>query len=189
MKRHIRLSTLCLCIGIMGFSQEQTPVENDLVLSWSEHRKLEWTDYQGQLDPELFGYALTSYKIDFIPEQVLVDELDRIQGYENLTVEANFYKWASWTISSDPELLKHEQLHFDIAELFARKIRKRFVELKGFKEKRFAVYSNAYDRLWKACRTLQMEYDRKTGHGVNLEMNKEWAERIRAELYSMKAFR
>lgn len=91
---------------------------------WNQDKKLEWKDFTGVLDPNLFGNALTSYKIEIIPENVLVDAEDNIQNYENLTVVAKFYKDKSWATSRTDGLLAHEQLHFDIAELYARKIRK-----------------------------------------------------------------
>ena len=107
---------------------------------------LSWSDFQGVVDPNTFGRAKTSYKIDIIPENVKVDEQDRIQGFEALTVDARFYKKQSWTTVpiNDTIVLGHEQIHFHIAEIFARKIRKKFINLQKNKEARFAVYSESY---------------------------------------------
>lgn len=161
-----------------AFSQENYLITNDTVITWNKSYKLKWEDFSGKLNPNVFAYAVTSYKIDIIPENVSVDSNDTILNYQDLDVQANFYKNQSWTVSKDLDLLSHEQLHFDIAELYARKIKARFSELKALKEKRFSVYWNEYSMLWKACRQLQKEYDIETNHGAKKTENDEWVLKI-----------
>ncbi len=164
------------------FSQENKTSINDSIISWSKTNKLQWNDYKGTMNPNIFAYAVTSYKIDIIPENVKVDAQDHILNYQDLTVHANFYKNHSWTISADVDLLNHEQLHFDIAEIYARKIRQRFAELKSAKEKRFSTYWDEYNALYKACRVLQKQYDLETNHGAKKAENDAWLEKINALL-------
>ena len=181
MKVFIAFFTL-LVLNNTLFSQENKVLSHDSIVTWSKTYKLEWSDYTGQLNPDVFAYAVTSYKIDIIPEHVKVDAQDHILNYQDLTVLANFYKNHSWTISTDIDLLNHERLHFDIAELFARKIRTRFSELKTAKEKRFSVYWDEYSTLWKACRQLQKQYDLETNHGAKKAENDQWIAKINALL-------
>lgn len=172
----------------VAFSQEKKPIENDSIISWNASKKLEWKDFNGKLNPNIFAYAVTSYKIEIIPQNVIVDANDQMPGYKDLDVLANFYKKQSWTISDDIELLNHEQLHFDIAELFARKIRKRFLELKTSKEKNFNKYQHAYNILWKECRLLQKQYDIETNHGANKTENTSWENKVNTQLLNLKDF-
>ncbi len=173
---------------MISFSQERKEIMKDTVIPWNKSQKLKWKDFLGTLDPDIFAYALTSYKIDIIPESVAVDNNDNILNYKTLSVTANFYKKQSWSVSQDLNLLNHEQLHFDIAELFARKIRKRFSELKTIEEKRFSVYWNEYSKLWKDCRAFQKQYDIETNHGAKLDENKKWAENIGSLLEAFKEY-
>ena len=79
------------------FSQENRIYIDDNIISWSNTNKLQWHDYKGTMNPDIFAYAVTSYKIDIIPENVKVDAQDHILNYQDLTVKANFYKNNSWT--------------------------------------------------------------------------------------------
>ena len=172
-------------------AQEESAKGIDTTITWTQSKKLAWSDFQSEIDSDIFGKALTSYKIDFLPEDVLVDEQDKIQGYENITVVARFYKKQSWTTvaASDTVVLKHEQLHFDIAELFARKIRKKFKELQENGEARFSVYSEVYNQLWMESRKYQKQFDFETDHGRELDLNKIWFEKVKEELTLLAEYR
>jgi len=173
----------------VGSAQNTAETASNSFISWAENYSLSWNDFQGPPDENYTMAALTSYKIDLLPEAVMVDENDQIQGYENLTVVANFYKNSSWHSTISDHILQHERLHFDIAELFARKIRRRFSELKKGKQASFSVYQDAFNLFWKQCRNMQKQYDRKTNHGGVIEINKEWQERILKELKSLDDFK
>ncbi len=88
------------------------------------------------------------------------------------------------TMQRDLQLLEHEQLHFDIAEVAVRKI-----------VARFASFNNAcadpggtdpiQEMVVQANRELQEEqqrYDRETSHGINERTQDVWKRRIRALL-------
>ncbi|WP_034061964.1 DUF922 domain-containing protein [Lacinutrix jangbogonensis] len=165
--------------------------QEESTISWKPTLKLSWLDFQGEVSPDVYGKANTSYKIEIVPADVLVDEQDNIQDYEKLTVDARFYKKQSWTtvLVSDTIVLNHEQLHFDIAELFARKVRKRFRELQKEKEARFSVYSKEYGVLWRACRKYQKQFDFETDHGRALDLNKTWSNKIKEALIVLEAYK
>ena len=97
-------------------------MSSDTIISWNVRSNLSWFDFQGKTNPFDLGMAMTSYEIKILPEIVTVDEEDRIQGVERLTADARFYTNLSWSTSIRADILAHEQLHFDIAEVYARKI-------------------------------------------------------------------
>ena len=164
-------------------------VLRDSIIEWNHNQKLSWNDFLDKPDDNIIADALTSYKIEVIPSNVIVDEQDRIQNYHELSVKANFYKYHSWSIEKTKELLKHEQLHFDIAELYARKMRKEFVKMQNKNESRFESYLNCYNQLWKECRKLQQEYDFETNHGRLKEMNLKWINKITNELEKLDNYK
>ena len=137
----------------------QTITAQDYI-PWSKNRKLEWKDFQGQPTEDLFAAALTSYKIEIIPSNVIVDEGNNFKNFTKLTVEANFYKNHSWAVEKNDYLLQHEQLHFDIAELFARKMRTEFKKLQDKNIANFDTYYNVYKKLWAECRQMQKAFDK-----------------------------
>ena len=156
---------------------------------WETSKKLTWDDFQGETDPENFGKAKTSYSIKIVPEQVTVDENDIIQGYENMTVQAEFYKNKSWSLAKfDTVVLAHEQLHFDIAELYARKIRRQFYKNILAKRKTYERFWADYKVLWDECSTFQNQLDAETNHGRNKEQNKLWRKLVSDELVKSEVF-
>lgn len=168
---------------------QQKIIDNDSIKEWNTNNKLTWSDFAGKPNDDIYGAAMTSYKIEINPSNVLVDENDKIQDYENMSVKAIFYKHYSWAIIKNTELLHHEQLHFDIAELFARKIRKRFNELQANKISKFSIYQECYDSFWIECRKLQKEYDAETRNGREKETNKVWSIQIKNDLKSYNTFK
>ena len=155
------------------------------VIPWSKETKLKWSDFKAEPNTEILGYAQTSYKIEIQPNNVLVDEDNNIQNYGSLNVIANFYTDHSWVFKKDTNLLKHEQLHFDIAGLYAHKIRLEFEKLKKAKIANFNSYMAVYKKLWVECRDLQKKYDQETSHGLKEDINNIWIENISTQLKSI----
>jgi len=86
-------------------------------------------------------------------------------------------------------LLKHEQGHFDISELYARKIRK---ELSMYKFTKFNIYKmfiKISDRLLKESKRYNDEYDRETNHSINKEKQAEWDKKIAQELAELDDYK
>lgn len=83
--------------------------------------------------------------------------------------------------------LDHEQLHFDITELFARKLRKN-LEAKTFycdEEEAFQNYIQTFLNKW---RNEQMNYDLHTQYSMDHDAQHEWATKIRQELLELEAY-
>lgn len=172
MKRIAYLFLLSLCFGFFNLTHAQSSI------AWSKDYQLKWSDFQAEPDLEIIAYANTVYKIEILPTNVAVDAQNNIQNYQAITATAFFFKNLSWVYKEDDSLLVHEQLHFDIAELHARKIRTEFEKLKKQKIANFNSYSAAYARVWEACLQMQRLYDQETNHGIIVEENKRWEKKI-----------
>lgn len=151
-------------------------------IEWSKDRKLNWSDFKATPNKEVLGYALTVYKIEIIPSDVMVDSNDNVKNYESLTVVAKFYSDHSWVYEKNDYLLLHEQLHFDIAGLYAFKMQVEFEKLKQQKNANFYSYYEVYQELWAECRKTQDAYDKETSHGQLVDKNNNWINKIAAEL-------
>ena len=155
-----------------------TPAEN--LILWSEDRKLTWTDFKGSPDASSSNAALTNAKILF--------------SYEHdgktlrFKVRCGFDKTKSWGRVKNDYILAHEQKHFDISELYARKLYKALREYK-FKVKTVDNDLNAiYQKVIQEHFTTQGDYDRQTDHSLRQEEQKKWDEKIEQELKDTKAF-
>jgi hypothetical protein len=92
-------------------------------IQWSTSYKLKWEDFQGKSD--------SSSKYGAISRPGIKYHLSANADSFNVKVLCFFIKSKSWSkYKNSYPLLMHEQLHFDIAELFARKLRKTYAAYK-----------------------------------------------------------
>ena len=85
----------------------------------------------------------------------------------------------------DMQLLEHEQIHFDIAEVTVRRIRTGFARFKNACAQAGGTDS-IQQMVVQADRELQAEqqrYDRETAHGTNARAQARWALTIRKALH------
>ncbi len=107
------------CLSQHGLAQESTPI------AWDVSRKLAWEDFKGKPFKTAWAAATTASGISYE-----YTGRETKGGYElEFSVGAYFYPEKSWYQPHlcDALVLSHEQLHFDISELFARKLRKQLV--------------------------------------------------------------
>ncbi|MDP6909549.1 MAG: hypothetical protein QF371_08585, partial [Flavobacteriales bacterium] len=86
-------------------------------IEWQEERVLKWSDFKGKPNKLSKNEALTDSGIAI--------SLTCDDEHSEVKVESFFNPYKSWSKNHTSDyLLEHEQLHFDITELFARKLRK-----------------------------------------------------------------
>src|SRR5579871_6965376 len=89
-------------------------------IAWDSATRLTWADFRGKADNNSSFSASTASGI------VYKFSMDG-EGYSD-SITAVFYPNESWVRIRDDKYLIHEQGHFDITEIFARKLRKRLLE-------------------------------------------------------------
>lgn len=150
-------------------------------LAWSNTRLLAWTDFAGPVDFKSTFMALTASSIIckpyFINDSIM------------LRVETVFIPKHSWKKRNDLDSfdLAHEQTHFNITELYARKLRKLIKEeIKLAKEGHtidiLFKMESGFKRLAKECDDFQTLYDKQTNHSINKSEQKQWNRSIWDEL-------
>lgn len=170
---------LIVAVYVPGRSQT---VATDLdLLLWNEFYKLQWDDFQGGPDKGSLGDAGTAVQIKAKP--YLVKKEIRYD------VEALFNRRKSWVRDTSPSLLAHEQLHFDIAELYARKIRKKIRELQKQRVKDIRTFNNEIQALLLESNEVDERYDLETLHGALSRKQAHWSARVKQELASLNSFR
>lgn len=152
---------------------------------WNSARKLSWDDFRcAPLGGRLTG-AATYASIKAVPR--VVNSWNNKLDVEVKAIFRCDKSWAKEQAKTSDYLLNHEQRHFDIAEIFARKIRQELDEYRitaknyqGIKkaviEKWFQEY-DAYDR----------SYDKFTVHGLNSERQEQWNQDIDEQLANLPA--
>jgi antirestriction protein len=98
------------------------------------------------------------------------------------TITCRFSKTNSWGKHKTDYILQHEQGHFDITELFARKLAKELKEHKFNGRKYQDDVSKIYKKVMDEKEHYQNKYDKETDFSRNKQQQAEWLEKIKDEL-------
>lgn len=145
---------------------------------WSVKRKLTWNDFKGKPD-SLSGFkAMTlagmGYGIRFGEKSF------------SYKIDCYFLCHKSWTLADSASLLIHEQGHFDIAELFARKMRKAFSDYKYNYESVSEDLKKIQAEILQARAEMNNLYDRETDYSKDKKQQQAWNLKIKTELDKLK---
>jgi len=145
---------------------------NEETVTWNASRKLTWQDFKADPKQNSDAVALTASGITF--GYSLKTSGKRIISFST-SVKAHFYPQKSWYFKDkgNDYILGHEQLHFDITELYARKFReqlKRLIVNQNLKEQ----MNRLHKTINEALNETQKRYDAQSSHSINTEMQKQW---------------
>jgi len=150
------------------------------LIEWSNARKLTWNDFQGKPNDESDNAALTSSNINF--------QFGYGSAGFNYTISCRFDKNQSWVKVKSDHVLAHEQGHFDIAEIHARKLNKALKEYKYNRNTVSQDVNKIYEDIMKKHHETQSIYDKETDHSRNSAKQEEWYKKIANDLKSLEAY-
>ncbi len=154
--------------------------QDDNLILWQESNKVAWTDFKAAPN------ASSPYKA--FTESEIKSEIAAKNNEAHITIKTFFDKNKSWVKDKTDELLAHEQLHFDITELWARKFRQK-IKGKTFSFKTFQKELKAIQNdIYKGSKDMQTDYDKETQHSVVVASQKKWEKKIKADIENLKAF-
>jgi hypothetical protein len=161
-----------LSLSGRSFSQE--------VIVWDSATKLSWADFLGQPDPKSPWNAATVSGLTFKLNLSGVGLTD--------SVTAVFYRLESWVKTRTESGLIHEQGHFDLSEIFARKLRKRIQEFVPKRGDLAHQLRLLYDQVESEREAMENEYDTETRHSADARRQAYWNVRIGKELKALEKF-
>ena len=158
---------LSLLLNSFLFSQE---------IEWQETRKIEFSDFKGK-SPAISNFAANSmisinYKV--LSKSIWTGKI-KIKIFATFDSEKS---WVSLQYLNQNGLLEHEQIHFDIAEFFSRKLSKVLVEKVDSVEKFNRDFQILYDKVYQEYIDFQNLFEEETSYGTNIEKQKIWKERV-----------
>ena len=153
---------------------------DDLIL-WQEN-VLQWSDFEGK--------APRSNTYEAMTHAIIGLEMNATETSVEVNIPVYFSKSKSWSRSdTSTTLLKHEQLHFDIAELVGRKIRQDIQSYEG--KSHDATYRYVQSRYKKNVQSTWNKYDsydRETDHGLIEAKQIEWELKVANELKELSDY-
>jgi hypothetical protein len=155
---------------------------NDSILVWNRNIKLSWEDFKYSIKNIKKKEDLSAGVFSGISFSYIIKG-----GRIKYKIVSEFSRYESYVIFKSEDLLKHEQLHFDIVEVYSRKLRKKFIILDE-KESKLEDYIFTYNIVRNNLAKYQDLYDSETLHSKNKQKQKEWEEKVSNELEELKEF-
>jgi len=176
-----------ITISILLFSSsENLPVENVTSerIAWDENYKLEWQDFQGraQNSSSLDAYTMLGISLEVIGQK---------DGKVDMGVFGYFEKNKSWVKAGEKTtlLLAHEQRHFDLCEIYRRKLIKKLEAKKSYDYDSFSdEVGKIFNKNFEAYKKEQERYDEETHHSQKKEDQIKWNKFITKELLRLKKY-
>lgn len=144
--------------------------DKEELVEWSAGRKLSWLDYKADPDRNSDAAASTT---TYLAIQYNI----RYNGF-TYKINSKFSKDRSWGLHKTNYILSHEQGHFDLAEVFARKLHMRMTEYQFNAKTAQKDLKKIYQEVTSEKEKVQNDYDKETKHSINKSKQAEWLERI-----------
>jgi hypothetical protein len=159
---------LALLICLSGFCQK-------IIINDQEtNRKLTWSDFTGQVDQSspFFAYTFYNIKTKWSNIRIIGDSVN-IGNFE-ITLELDPTKSWSKNDKVTPELLIHEQGHFNLGILAMKEMLDRLKESKFTKSNYITGLQNIVSEALKKYNNMSVQYDEETHHSDNKQEQIKW---------------
>lgn len=156
-------------------------------MPWSLARRLTWADFKGGAPRDTTAAAETAYTL-FYGVRCAGETFE-------FRVVAAFRPNDSWVRPSvlkspgdSARALRHEQTHFDISEVHARRMRRYFAELVAPCRRSTDDLAAMAERLVQDERAAQAQYDEQTDHSRIPAQQARWEKDVTAQLSALVKF-
>lgn len=196
MKNHILKNIFFLIgfISLMSFSF----VKDDFIL-WQENKKLKIQDFKAdnkdtiKVNRQQFLGAISAIRIEYSSFQ------RNKNSVPNFSIKTYFDPNESWMLLKNDYVLQHEQIHFDLTELYARKMRKSVESLRQKNVTNISIYRKKIQR-WNAMKEKasnqfdadNQDYYIKIGQKILFQKNPKqeaWKKKVDRELFQYSLFK
>ena len=163
-------------------------IAKDEAIPWATRRPLTWADFKGR-PPVAAGQVAAETAYTLIQGAVCTG------SKFDFRVVAAFRPKDSWvrptmlrTAADSAHALKHEQTHFDITEVHARRLRRYFTELMAPCRLSTSDLEAAAARIGRDEKAAQAQYDAETDHGRAANQQTRWEKDVATQLTTLAKF-
>ena len=196
MKNHILKNIFFLIgfISLMSFSF----VKDDFIL-WQENKKLKIQDFKAEnndtikVNRKQFLGAISAIRIEYSSFQ------RNKNSVPDFSIKTYFDPNESWMLLKNDYVLQHEQIHFDLTELYARKMRKSVESLRQKNVTNISIYRKKIQH-WNVMKEKasnqfdadNQDYYIKIGQKILFQKNPKqeaWKKKVDRELFQYSLFK
>ena len=181
-------------ISLMNFSF----VKDDFIL-WQENKKLKIQDFKAEnndtikVNQQQFLGAISAIRIEYSSFQ------RNKNSVPDFSIKTYFDPNESWMLLKNDYVLQHEQIHFDLTELYARKMRKSVESLRQKNVTNISIYRKKIQH-WNVMKEKasnqfdadNQDYYIKIGQKILFQKNPKqeaWKKRVDRELFQFSLFK
>ena len=181
-------------ISLMSFSF----IKDDFIL-WQENKKLKIQDFKAdnkdtvKVNRQQFLGAISAIRIEYSSFQ------RNKNSVPDFSIKTYFDPNESWMLLKNDYVLQHEQIHFDLTELYARKMRKSVESLRQKNVTNISIYRKKIQR-WNAMKEKasnqfdadNQDYYIKIGQKILFQKNPKqeaWKKKVDRELFQYSLFK
>lgn len=181
-------------ITLMSF----TFVKDNFIL-WQENKKLKIQDFKAdnkdtvKVNRQQFLGAISAIRIEYSSFQ------RNKNSVPNFSIKTYFDPNESWMLLKNDYVLQHEQIHFDLTELYARKMRKSVESLRQKNITNISIYRKKIQH-WNAMKEKasnqfdadNQDYYIKIGQKILFQKNPKqeaWKKKVDRELFQYSLFK
>jgi hypothetical protein len=138
---------------------------------WTSKRKLKWKDFKGKAPKDYWGSARTGCFYNY--DEKLVDDSIEIE------MDNSFMVYSSFVVHGRESeyVLNHEQRHFDIGEIYVRRLREYISQWNGYAKDNYNSYLlDGWNKIFSD--SIAFDYERETNHGMNRAGQNYWNNKI-----------
>ena len=181
-------------ISLMSFSF----VKDDFIL-WQENKKLKIQDFKAdnkdtiKVNRQQFLGAISAIRIEYSSFQ------RNKNSVPDFSIKTYFDPNESWMLLKNDYVLQHEQIHFDLTELYARKMRKSVESLRQKNVTNISIYRKKIQHwnVMKEKASNQFDADNqdhyiKIGQKILFQKNPKqeaWKKKVDRELFQYSLFK
>lgn len=180
------ISLFCLV-----FSSAILPAQQPAVIEYAAVSTFHWGLFKGKINPRHLAEmgkntgAVTVSSISY-------SSINITDHSSTVIITARFHPQESWTrypdLNQPEEALEHEKRHFDITEIYARKLRQ-LVSTTHFSASHFQdEVSRLFKDIVSQQRAEQGRYDHETKHSTDTAQQQKWNDRVDAQLEALSAY-
>ena len=173
-------------------------VKDEFIL-WQENKKLKIQDFKAdnkdtvKVNRQQFLGAISAIRIEYSSFQ------RNKNSVPDFSIKTYFDPNESWMLLKNDYVLQHEQIHFDLTELYARKMRKSVESLRQKNVTNISIYRKKIQR-WNAMKEKasnqfdadNQDYYIKIGQKILFQKNPKqeaWKKKVDRELFQYSLFK
>ena len=180
--RIIRLPLFCAVFLLFTISAEAQP-KADSIKVWSQLSPLTLKDFKHPIDSAQLKGEYINKASSLLDIKMNVPEFRKDDTAFNYDINAVFFRYLSWIY--DSTRLGHERLHFDIGEIYARRMR-RWLYVTCLDNDSYNMVKIKLNELYYDHAKYHVLYDKETHGGKLPNMQLMWERNLKKQMDTLQ---